>query len=269
MVVQSSLQPAPVPPPPTPTPPSHAQPHPPASCPRSLHSKSQRHSSPLPRLRKARRSRSRSLRPSRHHSYHRRSPIRPPRTPSRQRRRSPSPRKPSHRRDRDQSLHPKHRRTPSRDRRRSPRRTTRPQDVPVRRVPASSPPTTVYLQKVSQFNALPVSTSSQSDSLQTKDHYINLHSQIGTLLLHYHHRLTLHQATLHRTMTPSAHQLVFQRATLTTQPTIREMTNLNQFRTSRSLIVGLQAPNGRPKTRTESRQPRNSLHRINGTLWIL
>ena len=81
-------------------------------------------------------------------SHHRRSPVRPPRTPSRHRRRSPSPRHSSHRRDRAQFSHPKHRRTPSVDRRRSPRRTTHRQAAPVRRAPASSPPNTVYLQSV-------------------------------------------------------------------------------------------------------------------------
>ena len=91
-VVQSSIQPAPVPPVTTPAPPPTDPPHPPASCPRSHHSQSQRHSTLLPRLRHARRSRSRSLRRSRHHSPHRRSPVRPPRTPSRHRRRPPSPR---------------------------------------------------------------------------------------------------------------------------------------------------------------------------------
>ena len=147
-VVQSSLQPAPTPQLPTPEPPPTDPPHRPASRPRPHHSRSNRHSTPLPRLRHERRSRSRSLRHSRHHSHHRRSPFRPPRIPSRHRRRSPSPRHSTSRRERSQIPNPKHRRTPSADRRRSPRQTTHRRAAPVRREAASSPPNTVYLQSV-------------------------------------------------------------------------------------------------------------------------
>ena len=102
-VAQSSLQPAPTPQLPTPEPPPTDPPPPPATRPRPHRSRSNRHSTPLPRLRHPRRSRSRSPRHSRHHSHHRRSPFRPPRTPSRHRRRSLSPRHSTSRRDRSQN----------------------------------------------------------------------------------------------------------------------------------------------------------------------
>ena len=128
---------------------------------------------------------------------------------------------------------------------------------------------TLSTSKVSPSSVLHVQTISQSDSLQTKLHFINLHSRLGIPQLHYHHRITLHLATLHHMMTPSFLQLVFWRATPTIQAPTRKRTSLSKSPTSRSLIAGLRTTNGRPRTLPESKQPRNSLHPINGTLWIL
>ena len=269
-VVQSSLQPPSVPPTTTPAPPPTGPPHPPASCLRSHHSQSQRHSTPLPRLRHARRSRSRSLRRSRHHSHHRRSPIRPPRIPSRHRRRSPSPRHSSHRRDRAQFSHPKHRRTPSVDRRRSPRRTTHRQAVPVRRAPASSPPNTVYLQSVAvqrpaRLDNQPIRLTPNKGPL----HQPSLPGRDSTAPLPPpNYPPPGHTQPHDDTFSPSARLPEGNTDDSSNDSGEDQPEQIPNFEKSDSWLADY-TTNGRPKTIPESKQPRNSLHPINGRLWIL